>query len=461
MGTTPSVNSAALASFNGTSQYAADLQQAITQAVTIASIPLSELENNVSSLQSQSSEVSTLQSDFTALQTAVQSLSSTSGSNSLSGKVSDDTVATVSVDGSTAVAPGTYSLNVISAGSPTSTLSAVGLTIVTDPSTGSISSSNTFTLSVGGSTFQVSPATNTLNALAEAINSAGLGVSATVVNIGPSSAPDYRLSLQSTTLGDENIQLNDGTQNLLTILAHGAAATYQVDGQPAPPSAPISSSTSTVTLAPGVTANLVGTGETTVTVAPDSSGAANALSAFATAYNSALAELDNNHGTAGGALTGQSITFELEQALRNLTQFTGGSGSVQNLSNLGLTFSQSGQLSFDQATFDNAASTDPNDVASFLGTATSGGFLENATNVLTELTNTSTGLFAATNNSYQSQITSDNQQITDQEARITTMQNNLTAQMAQADTLIATLESQVNYYTNYFTDTRNAISSGG
>ena len=40
------------ATFNGTSQYAGDLQQAITQAVTIASIPMTELENNVTTLQS-------------------------------------------------------------------------------------------------------------------------------------------------------------------------------------------------------------------------------------------------------------------------------------------------------------------------------------------------------------------------------------------------------------------------
>jgi flagellar hook-associated protein 2 len=459
MGTTTSALTPGIATFSGTSQYAGDLQQAINQAVTVASIPLTELQDNVSTLQSQSSEVSTLQSDFSAIQTAIQNLSSATGGGSLAGTVSDDTVASVSVDSSASVTAGTYTVNVISAGSPTTTISSAGLPVVSDPGSSSISTSSTFTLSVDGSNYQISPASNTLNALAEAINSANIGVTATVVNIGPPSAPDYRLSLQSTSLGDVPIQLNDGSQNLLSLLAEGTSAEYQVDGQPS--ESYISSNSSTVTLAPGVTLNLLQAGQTTVTVAPDSSSAANALSAFATAYNAALTDLNNNHGTSGGALTGESIVLSLEQSLQNLTQFTGGGGSVQNIANLGLTFNESGQLSFNQATFESAAATDPNDVANFLGSATGTGFLANATNLLNGLEDTNTGLFEATSSSLQQQITTDNNEITDTQNRIITMQNNMVAQMTQADTLIASLESQDTYLTSLFTDTQDAIQSGG
>ncbi len=69
MGTTPTA-----ATFNGTSTYAADLQQEITQAVTIASLPLNQLNSNLTSLQSQGTELATLQGDFAAIQTAIQSL---------------------------------------------------------------------------------------------------------------------------------------------------------------------------------------------------------------------------------------------------------------------------------------------------------------------------------------------------------------------------------------------------
>lgn len=450
------LTSPSTATFNGTSQYAGDLQQAINQAVAIASIPLTQLENNVSTLQSQSSELTSLQNDFTSLQTAIQQLSSSSGSGALAATVSDNTVASVSTD-SAASTPGTYQLNVITPGSPTSTLSNTGLPTVTDPNQSSISSSNSFTLTVGGSTYTVSPTANTLNGLAEAINAGNYGVSATILNIGPPSAPDYRLSLQSSTLGSENIQLNDGTQNLLSVLSDGAPAQYQVDGQP---STPISSDSSTVTLAPGVTVDLLKAGQTTVTVAPDSSAASSALSAFATAYNTAVSDLNNNHGTNGGPLTGQSVVLQLEQSLTSLLQYSGGSGNVTGLADIGLTFNSQGQLTFDQATFDNAQSTNPQAVASFLGSATGGGFLQSATNLLSGLENTTSGVFTQTQNSYQQQVNADNSEITDTQTRIANMQNSLTAQMTQADAMIASLESQQTYYTTLFSDTQNAIQNG-
>lgn len=82
MGTTSSIPSSLLpgtATFNGTSTFAGDLQQAINHAVTVASIPLTELQSNLGTLQAQTSEISTLQTDFAAVQTAIQNLSSVSG----------------------------------------------------------------------------------------------------------------------------------------------------------------------------------------------------------------------------------------------------------------------------------------------------------------------------------------------------------------------------------------------
>lgn len=455
-----SAGSTGTATFNGTSQYAGDLQQAINQAVAIASIPLTQLENNVSTLQSQGSELTTLQTDFTSVQTAIQQLASSTGSGSLAASVSDNTVASVSVDTTAAATAGTYTLKVISAGSETTTLSNSSLPAVSDPTQSSISSSSSFTLTVGSSTYTITPASNTLSALVTSINSANAGVSATLVNTGSPSSPNYQLSLQSNTLGDETIQLNDGTQNLLSVLSDGAPAQYQIDGQP---STPISSSSPTVTLAPGVTADLLQAGQTTVTVAPDASASSSALSALVTAYNSALSELNTNHGTAGGALTGQSVLLQLQQQLQSLTEYSSGSGDVQSLADLGVTFNSSGQLTFDQTTFDNAETNDPDSVSSFLGSATGGGFLENATNVLSGLLNTNNGVFTETQSSYTNQINADNSEITATQARITTMQNNLTAQMSAADSMIASLESQDTYYTTLFSDENtdsNANSNG-
>jgi len=455
MGTTASTITAA--TFNGTSQYAADLQKAITNAVTIASIPMNNLQDSVTTLQGQSTELSTLQADFASIGQAINSLDAQNGGSGFSATASDSTVASPTINSSAAVTSGTYDLNVISPGAPTTTFSNSGLPTVADPSATSISTSGTYTLTVGTSTFTITPAANNLNSLAQAINTAGDGVSATILNIGSPTSPDYRLSLQSTALGNQNIQLNDGTQDLLSVLTAGSSAQYQVDGEPA---TPISSNSSTVTIAPGVTVDLLKAGTSTISVAPDASAAESAISSFVTAYNAASAELGNNHGTSGGALTGQSIILTLEQSLQSLVAYSGGSGSVQSLADIGITINSTGQMSFDQSTFASVAASDPNDLATFLGSATAGtGFLGTAINTLTGVDDPTTGTIQSQINATNQQVTSDNNQITSDQNNITTMQNSLTEQMSLADASIASLESQVSYYTLLFSDTQSATDN--
>ena len=449
MGTTP-------ATFNGSSTYAADLQQTITHAVDIASIPLNQLNRNISALQAQSTEIGYLQNGFILLQKAIRSLTTGVNGGGLSASVSDNTIATVNLNSSAAVSAGTYSLNVIDPGSPTTSASNTGLPTVADPSATSISTSGTYTLTVNGSTFTVSPSANSLNALAQAINTSGAGVSATVINLGSPSTPSYTLSLQSTALGNIPIQLNDGTQDLLTTLSTGTPAQYQVNGQPA---TPISSSSSKITLAPGLTVNLINTGQTTIAVAEDSSAAATAISSLVTAYNATVDELATNRGTAGGPLSGQSIVFTLGQTLRDLVGFTGGSGSVTSLADLGITFDGTGHLSFDQAQFSSVADANPGDLASFLGTGKGGGFLASASSIIDGITNAANGLFQAQQATIQNRINVDNQEISDTQDRITTMQNQLTAQMSAADALLSKLQSQVSFMTQLF-QAQNAIANG-
>ena len=450
MGTTP-------ATFNGSSNYAGDLQQTITHAVAIASIPLNQLNANVSTLQGQSSELSYLQNGFALIHNAIDSLTKASNGGSLSASVADSTIATATLDSSAAVAAGAYTLKVISAGSTTTSLSKSGLPTVADPSSTSISTSSSFTLTVNGSSFVINPSTNSLNALAQAINSSGAGATATVINLGSPSAPSYSLSVQSTALGNVPIQLNDGTQDLLTTLSTGSQAQYQVNGQP---STPISSDSRTVTLAPGLTVNLVGPGQTTISVAEDSTSAASAISSLVAGYNATVDELANNRGSGTGALSGQSIVFSLQQTLRGINSFSGGSGSVTSLTDLGLTFDGFGHLQFDQSKFSNVAASDPSDLAAFLGTGTGSGFLAAATTALNGLTDSTSGLFASEQKVIQGRISTDNQEISDTQARITTIQNQLTAQMSAADALLATLQSQNTFMLQLF-QAQNAIKING
>jgi flagellar hook-associated protein 2 len=225
-----SSGSLSLPTFNGQSSYASSLQTELDNAVQVASLPIQSMQSEVSTLQSQQQELSGLQSAFSSLQSVLASIGSDS-SGTLSANVSAPSVATATATGS--ALSGTYSIQVVQVGTPTTALSTSTLTKVTDPTKGSISSSSSFTLAVNGTNTTITPTSNTLDDLADAINSAGAGVQATIVNVGGNSSPDYRLAVTSTAVGSgTTIQLNDGTNNLLgnPPLTPGTDAEYSVDG---------------------------------------------------------------------------------------------------------------------------------------------------------------------------------------------------------------------------------------
>jgi flagellar hook-associated protein 2 len=428
-----------------TSPYSSDLQQVLSRAIAIASLPLDQLNNQLTDLQNRSTELDTINGKFTALLTALKGVSS--ATDSTAAQVSDTTVLAAHSD-STA-RPGSYAIHVVSAGAPTSAISATGLPTVQDPSTQSITSAGSLTLSVGGTPFTITPSGNTLNALADAINSSGANVTATIVNLGSPSAPDYKLSLQSTKLGNIALHLNAGSQDLLTTLSTGSQAQYQVNGQPA---TPISSDSTTVTITPGLTVDLLKAGDSNVVVSQSSSAQSNALSSFVAAYNAAVDELSVNRGQGGGALTGDPLIFTLSQTLRDLTGYTGGAGSVQNITDLGLTFDRTGHLSLDQTVFDSVSSAHPGDVSAFLGSPSTGGFLKAATDTLNGLEDPSTGTIETALASAQTAIANQNQKITGEQSRVDSITASLTAQISAADALIATLEQQSTYFTTLFAD---------
>jgi flagellar hook-associated protein 2 len=432
------------------SSYSSDLQQVLSRAVAIASLPLTQLNSTLTNLQNRSAELQTLNGKFSAVQSAVQAIST--AASSTNAQVSDSSVIAAQSDATAAA--GSYAIHVVSAGAPSSALSQSTLPVVTDPSTQSISTATSFTLTVDNTPVTITPAANTLSSLADAINSSGANVTATIVNLGSPSAPNYQLSLQSTKLGTIALQLNDGSNDLMGALAAGSVAQYQINGQPA---TPISSDSSTVTIAPGVTVDLLESGDSTVTVAQSSQAQANALSSFATAYNAAVDELNVNRGQGGGALTGDALIYTLSQSLRDISSFTGGSGSVQNITDVGLTFDKNGHLNFDQTVFTNAVAAHPGDMSAFLGSPTTGGFLKDATDTMNGLGDPTNGVLETTIASAQTAIDNQNQKISDEQDRITALTTSLTSRIDAADALIASLEQQQTYFTTLFTD-MNAIN---
>jgi len=441
---TPSLGSdPASPASTGLSSYAADLQNALNRSVGLAALPLQLLQSQQTQLSSQSSALSSLDTSFSVLQSTISNLNSAS-QNLLASSVSDPTVMTAST-GAGAL-PGAYTVQVANPGSSSSSISANTLPTVTDPTTQSINAISTFTLTIGGVPQTITPAANNLNSLAAAINAdAGANVQATIVNVGPPTAPDYRLSLQSNTLGSVSLQLSVGPTNLLTTLTTGTPAQYQVNGSPA---TPISTNSRTVTIAPGITVNLLKAGPSTLTVSQDASSVANALSTFVTAFNGSVDELNKSFGQNAGPLNGQSIVFDLKQSLQSLANYSGGAGSFTSMADLGLSFDTQGHLNFDPTALSSTAQF--GDLKSFLGSADGGGFLQFATNLLTGVEDPTTGSIKTAISSTADQITHENQLISDQQDKINQLQTSLQAKMAAADASIAQIEQQLSYFTGLF-----------
>ena len=188
------------------------------------------------------------------------------------------------------------------------------------------------------------------------------------------------------------------------------------------------STSSQLTLAPGLTVNLLQqtTSPVTITVSTSYNSLQSALSTFATDYNSAVSALGQQRGQNGGALSGQSIVYTLTNVLQSFSQYTASSGSVKSLNDLGLTLDQSGNLSFNAAAFSAANIAD---VQQFLGNTTSSGFLLSASNTLTSIADPNTGMLQTADNSIQSEITSENNYISQEQVRINDLQTSLQQQL--------------------------------
>ena len=439
-----SVTAASPNTFTGVSSYASDLQQVITRAVNIAALPLQLMQNQLQKMSDQSTELSALDTKFSALQTAIQQLDSSLGVSSYSATSSDSSLVSASV--SAGAAEGTYTIDVSDPGSSSTSISDSSLPAVSDPNSTSISTSSSFTLTVNGTTTTINPDSNTLSSLAQAINAASAGVQASVINTG-GSTPQYQLVLRSTELGPDTIQLNDGSQDLLDTLTTGGLATYDVNGL----GASIQSNSRTVTLAPGLTINLLQATPSgqpvTVTVSRDASSASTAVSNFVTAYNAVHTELESQVGQSGGALQGQNIVYQLFNSLSQVALYSGSSGAVRTLADMGVTLDDTGQLTFDSSQF-NSDSVDA--LQNFLGGASTGGFLQAATNALNGVEDATSGSLKMAIQDLNGQIANENDQISTEDQKIVDLQNNVTQQVAAADALIASLESQKTYMTGLF-----------
>ena len=232
--------------------------------------------------------------------------------------------------------------------------------------------------------------------------------------------------------------------NILNPTSEGAPIQYDVGGQTG-----LTSDSQTLTLSPNLTATVAGTGTTSITVSQSTSTLGNALQQFATDYNAAVTALAAQRGQSGGALAGQGVVNELSEALQNLTNYTAG-GAIQSMADVGLRFDQTLKLTFDPTVLASAASSNLQGLTDFLGSATGSGFLQAATNIMSNVMDSTGGTIPVEQHALTTQIANTNATITTDQNNLNTLQTNLTNQMDKADALIAEMQQQYSYITGLF-----------
>ncbi|HTR48906.1 MAG TPA: flagellar filament capping protein FliD [Verrucomicrobiae bacterium] len=418
-----------------------DVQSLLNSAMAAAEIPLQQLQQRQGGLQTQMSTMQSIESDITALQTAVKALTNTGGGvNSFTATSSNSSLVSASAD-PTATA-GTHSIVVNSL----ATTSSYYTDVV--PANTPITSGS-FQISVGSNpaaTVTVDNTDNTLSGLAAAINGQNIGVTASVIT----DANGSRLALVSQTSGAAgNVTISNNTTSLnFHQAAAGVNASLTVDG------VPISSTSNQVSgVIPGVTLNLGGAAPSTtvsLTVAPDTSSATSAINAFVSAWNKVVNDLNSqfdvaSNGSGGGPLEADTaLRGAQDQLLSAVTASVTGNNGIVNLASIGVNLNNDGTMSVDSGALANALNNNFSGVQTMLqansGVAT---FLATTLNQLIDPAQGSLTLDLQGMTNTSQDLT---QQINTMESQLVIQQQNLTAQYAQMETTLQEmplLQSQI------------------
>lgn len=378
-----------------------DVSSIVSQLMTVDSQPMNQLQSQQTSIQSRITALNSVQTAVSTFQSTVQGLTSLSQYQSYSASSNN---AAVAATAGANVVPGNYSVSVsqlaqdqslVAAGQTSSTASiGTGASTTLNFTFGTISggtlsggtySGATFAAGTGGTkSVTINSSNNSLSGIAAAINAAGIGVNATVVNDG-SSAP-YRLVLNGPSGVSNSMQISvTGDATLSGLLSENPAGTQNLNQISAAQNAQLTvngialtQSSNTVSNAvQGVTFNLnsTTTSPATVSVAQDTTAVTNAVSSLVSAYNTlntALQGVDsyNSSTKTAGALFGDPMVSNIQNQLNSIinSNVSGTTTAFSTLASIGVTFQKDGSLALNSAQLNSVLSSNPSDIASLFAT---------------------------------------------------------------------------------------------
>jgi flagellar hook-associated protein 2 len=427
-----------------------DVASTVAQIQAASSAIENPWNSQLTALQAQDTAFTSLGTDLSTLTSSIQALTDFEGVLSEKEGSSSDTNTVALTTAATTATAGSHTILV---GQLATTSSAISGTIANanDTLSGSV------VISVNGkSQPPISADGDTLSQLAAAINSAGIGVTASVLTDTNGS----RLSLVSSTSGAPGqldlsaSSLSDSGNSLGFTTQAGTDGSITVDG------ATLDVSSNTVTNAiPGVTLQLLaqstGTTPVQIEITNDNTDVEAAVNNFVQAYNKVANDLSAQTGNDASGnpepLAGTTLLSQLQTSLSGALFGGQASGSINSLEQLGIEVESgtSGTLTLNSDTLANALNSNFADVTGFFQNAGSFGqnFASTLNNLGTQAPDGAIFLAQQQNSSEETDLKAD---ITNENALLATQKTQLTTELNQANQILQSIPSQLDEVNSIF-----------
>jgi flagellar hook-associated protein 2 len=413
-------------SINGLSS-GIDTASLISQLMTVAAQPQTQLKNQLSVQQNVLTAYQAINTKLTALQTAADAVKQAGTWAATKAVSSSASVVASTTTGASNGSATTFDV-IRLATAQISTVAATGAVVASPPNGIDVVDS-------AGVTHHLALGDGSAAGVATAVNNAALGIRASVVNTD--SGP--LLQFTSTATGAAGAFSINGLNTAPQTLVAARNAQIAV-GDPAAGGYTVSSSSNTFNnVIPGVTFSVGAvTSGVTVAVSSDATAISDKLKALVDAANAALGELSKDTGK--GAVL--ESNFQINSITNSvLSAISRGTGAGASFASIGVQLTSTGTLAFDATAFASAYAADPAKAQASAATSLAGALsslaMQSSTQIVSPLINSGT-----------SQVGSLNKQIADWDTRLDSQRTAMQSKYTAMEVALQKLQSTSSYLTS-------------
>lgn len=426
-------------------------------------------QKKVTELEETNTAFDQLEEKLASLRTSLQEFTTLAGGG-VSKLASSSKESVVSATATNAATNGSYGITVNQlaknfTGSFDTTFSSITAPVLSTINSGDPAVDRTVSFAIGtGSELstvnvEIPNGSFTISQFVSAFNSATTKATASLVNVGTASSPQYKIVVTSNNEGLEKGQVNitvGASVTSMTAFTVSQATNASVDitgiGTVTRPTNSIAD------VIPGLSLSLSSLGDSTIKISEDAATTTTKVQAFVDAYNEIVrfvtennqisrndsgAEVENIFGPLASTRTDDGALTAIRSAIASTVTSAG--SSVRIFSDLGITTERDGTLKFDSSKLQTSVALEPTSVSAVLQ-----GFADTvaATGGTIDLYTRFNGLFDITTNSNKTLITSLNQQIADAEAQITRNEEQMRARFARLESQMSRMQQQQSSLTS-------------